>query len=131
MPKPEREGLLKEPIPLRPAGDTVGSMFEQSEAHSVKNGAQFNGGDICLNNRATLQARVVIAYRGSNHGLHSKRLVKYAKNGGEIPFKNMRARHAIDVSHDSNISFAEEYIINLSASRSMLQSAIKPSGAKI
>jgi len=69
----EKEALLKSIIPGS-AQDTVESMFGDATVRVGKVSAR----GICITNRSANQARVVIAYKGSNHGLLSHTLLKKA-----------------------------------------------------
>lgn len=112
LPRSEREGLMQEPIPGG-GGKTVSSVFAESEASS-KHGGRLGGGNTCLTLRGVDLARVVIAYRGNNHGLTNSKLVSQALEKS-IPRKTMQAAQADPLR--AELGRAEQFILDFQPSR--------------
>jgi hypothetical protein len=105
LPRSKREGLLQEPIPG--SNDTVGSTFAKSETQG-KSDSALGGGDMCLTLRGVDLARVVIAYKGKNHGLTNKKLIDRAMSL-TIPCKS----YGLSKAPTTDLGIAEDYILNL------------------
>lgn len=118
LPRGERDALLNETIPGY--SDTVKEIFKKSEV-KTKDELKKNSADpLCLTLQGVFFARVVIAYKGDNHGLKNQELVKRARE------KSISARkfNQSNSSKVNQFSHQEVYLFDQLAERQERKSFI-------